>query len=79
MTSDKKCYPVALIRALRTKYKDMIIEYVRKYESEFEDRAVKFSELRLIAETEPDNYPTILPHLKHYTSLIEDHFKGAIL
>lgn len=78
--SDKpqKKYSVALIRALRTGYKEMIAEYVRKYHSDFPNRVVNFSELRLIAETEPENYLTILPHLND-ASLIEDHLKGVTL
>lgn len=75
MTSNKKCYAVALIRALQTKHKDKIIEYVRKYHSEFPERIEKFSELRLIAEANPKDYPTLIGHLKHYAFYIEEHFK----
>ena len=73
VASKNRCYQEALILALRTEHKDKIVKYFREYHSEFPERRVKFSELRLIAETDPKDYPELIKHLKYFTPYVEEY------
>ena len=76
VTSDKGCYREALVRALRTRHKQTIIDHFEKYESSMGNRLERFRELVLISETATRDYPTLISSLKHFQSYIEEHFKG---
>lgn len=73
ITASRHHYREAVIRAMQIpEFKEKIINNFTKYEFKVKNRKERFLELLKIAETDPKDYPLLIPELKYFLSYIEE-------